>query len=400
VSDFGLGLLMNEPPMTAPGRIVGTRRYVAPERLNDLRDEIDHRSDVYSLGIILFELLTGKNPFHDVPDRSVKAAVLAGLGVAPSSQRPDGDTALDEAVARATARRPSDRYNDMAGFAAALEGFLGIDPLGSTVSIEPAQSSDPPPVPVEVSPTGIQLARIPAGNFRMGADDGDPNERPTRQITISRGFLLGIYPVTQAQFLQLISDGKPFFRQSLPHPDHDRRPMDAVNWLHAIQFCNLLSSQEGLAPYYRIEKARVTRLGGTGYRLPTEAEWEYACRAGCGDDFCFGADDLDLARYAWYEENSAEQTWPVGRLLPNRFGLYDMLGNVREWCWDWFGEYRPAETIDPTGPPTGRNRVLRGGSFHDDAFSLRSAARKSWEPDDRLWLAWDQGFRVARDLPA
>jgi serine/threonine protein kinase len=398
VSDFGLGLLMNQPSMTAPGKIVGTRRYVAPERLEDRRDKIDQRSDIYSLGIILFELLAGENPFRDVPDDLLWDAVLAGLAVAPSSRRPDGNTALDEVVARATATNPDDRYKDMAELAVDLESFLGVVPPGSTIFIEPAQPTDPSPVPILVSSKGIQLARIPAGTFQMGAEDGDANERPIRLTTISRDFLLGIYPVTQGQFLQLIDDGKPFFRQSPPHPDDDRRPMDAANWLRAILFCNMLSAQEGLPLYYRLEKVLVTQLGGPGYRLPTEAEWEYACRAGCADAFCFGPNDHELHRFAWYELNSEKQTWPVGKLSPNRFGLYDMLGNVREWCWDWFAEYRPAETIDPKGPATGHRRVLRGGSFLDDALSLRSTARKSWEPVDMLWSAWDQGFRVARNL--
>ncbi len=178
----------------------------------------------------------------------------------------------------------------------------------------------------------------------------------------------------------------------------DAAPMENVTWLDAIHFCNALSEVEDLPPYYRIDGEQVSCRGGTGYRLPTEAEWEYACRAGSAGSYCFGEDPALLPEHAWFQDNSRDTVRPVGAWPPNALGLHDMHGNVWEWCWDWYGIYDPADCTDPAGPANGSARVLRGGSWYDPAPSLCSSARLSWEPNDTEMTAWRFGFRMARDL--
>ena len=134
-------------------------------------------------------------------------------------------------------------------------------------------------------------------------------------------------------------------------------------------------------------------LNGTGYRLPTEAEWEYACQAGSKGAYCFGDDRSELKKYAWYYENSGGTTHPVGAKKANAWGLYDMHGNVWEWCWDWYGKYPTSPQKNPSGPPAGSYRVLRGGSWSIPAGYCRSAYRDWNDPSNRRY---DLGFRVAR----
>src|SRR5262249_31548463 len=161
--------------------------------------------------------------------------------------------------------------------------------------------------------------------------------------------------------------------------------------------CNALSEVEGLPAFYRIDGEKVTWQGGPGYRLPTEAEWEYSCRADSTGAYHFGDDPGLLAGHAWFQDNSRDSVQPVGLWRANDFGLHDLHGNVWEWCWDRYAPYDPSACIDPTGPSVGNARVLRGGSWSDPAPSLRSSARLSWIPYDTEMTAWKFGFRVARD---
>ena len=173
-----------------------------------------------------------------------------------------------------------------------------------------------------------------------------------------------------------------------------RRPVEGVTWFEAIDFCNRLSEQEGLRLYYEVQGEEVRNVGGEGYRLPTEAEWEYACRAGSETTFCFGHDAKQLGQYAWFKENSQDMTHPVGEKKPNAWGLYDMHGNVWEWCWDWwYGEYPTSPPENPMGPAAGSLRVFRGGCWLNDAGSCRSACRSRGSPTSPDGYL---GFRVAR----
>ena len=201
------------------------------------------------------------------------------------------------------------------------------------------------------------------------ADD----EKPQRKVTISRPFYLGVYEVTQYEYRQVMNDNPSKFK------DSELLPVEQVSWLDAVKFCNKLSERERRKPYYKIEDDAVTILGGNGYRLPTEAEWEYACRPQSPETatkYPFGDDDDDLSSYAWFDKNSDGKTHPVGQKKPNRWGLYDMQGNVWEWCQDWYSDkyYTFAPESDPPGPASASLRVFRGGGW---AASPGTAARRT-----------------------
>jgi formylglycine-generating enzyme required for sulfatase activity len=206
----------------------------------------------------------------------------------------------------------------------------------------------------------MKFAWVPPGSFLMGGA-GEDDEKPAHSVTITKGFYMGVVPVTQAQWRWVMgSDNRPSYFAD------DDRPVESVNWDDCQAFC-----------------ARMRELTGKPIRLPTEAEWEYACRAGTTTDYYTGNGDDALNRAGWYDANSEKQTKPVGRLAPNAFGLFDMHGNVWEWCLDWVGSYDDEQGSDPAGPASGQLRVLRGGSWLDGTYGCRAAYRGRCAPSDR-----------------
>ena len=250
---------------------------------------------------------------------------------------------------------------------------------------------DNPPNPITNS-IGMKLVLIPAGEFLMGSpeddDDADAEEKPRHRVQITRPFYLGVTEVTQGQYRAVMGKNPSQFKRS------DNLPVEQVSWFDAVKSCNKLSEREGRKPYYRIEGDAVTMAGGDGYRLPTEAEWEYACRAGTTTRFSFGDDETALGQYAWYGANCKGRTQLVGRKQPNAFGLYDMHGNVWEWCWDGYDEgyYSRSPVDDPLGPSGVSARVARGGCAEDGPRICRSAIRFRAAPGLRAGT----GFRLAR----
>ena len=224
---------------------------------------------------------------------------------------------------------------------------------------------------------GIKLRLIPAGEFLMGSPDSDSdardNEKPQHTVRITKPFYLGVTEVTQEQYERMIGTNPSRFKGA-------QLPVENVSWEVAVEFCRKLS------------ELPAERSAGRVYRLPTEAEWEYACGAGSTTAYYFGDDDSMLGKYAWYARNSGGQTHPVGQKKPNGWGLYDMHGNVREWCSDWFEEYTSAAEDDPTGATAGSSRVIRGGSWGSFAGFCRSASRFWGQPSFRYY---DLGFRLA-----
>jgi formylglycine-generating enzyme required for sulfatase activity len=222
----------------------------------------------------------------------------------------------------------------------------------------------------------MKLVLVPAGKFVMGSPDGEqdrqPNEGPQRDVIISRPFYMGIYEVTQDQYEAVMGIN--------PSQSKDAaKPVENVSWEDAMDFCKRLSQKTGKT-----------------VNLPTEAQWEYACRSGSKTRFSFGDDDKQLIYYAWYESNSGKTTHPVGLKKPNAFGLYDMHGNVCEWCSDWYaGSYVNAQEKDPTRPNSGEYRVQRGGGFCFIARFCRAAIRCISTPDGRYVGV---GFRCVLDL--
>ena len=221
---------------------------------------------------------------------------------------------------------------------------------------------------------GMKLMLIPAGTFTMGSDSyAFKNENPLHQVTLTQPYRLGVYEVTQAQYEQVMGTNPSSFKGT-------DRPVENVSWEDAVEFCRRLSDLPA-------EKAE-----GRVYRLPTEAEWEYACRAGTATDYSFGDDANKLGDFAWFAGNEGRTTHPVGQKRPNPWGLYDMHGNVWEWCSDRYGEYPQGSTADPTGLSGGLPRVMRGGCWGFAEPNCRSAFRDSNDPSNRSFII---GFRLA-----
>jgi formylglycine-generating enzyme required for sulfatase activity len=251
-----------------------------------------------------------------------------------------------------------------------------------------------PPTPPPSSPLRLpEMVTIPTGVFRMGSPENElvryGNEGPIHEVYVS-AFQCMRYPVTRRLY-KAVMENDPGW----PEGDADERPVNHVSWLEAVRFCNRLSELAGLTLCYRSDaENNITWIqAADGYRLLTEAEWEYACRAGSQGRWCFGDDEQPLEQYAWYAANSKGQPQPIGQKLANAWGLYHMHGNVLEWCWNWYDLYTDAPQRDPVGPPQGDGRVLRGGAFDYPARFLRSAYR-GWDLSEN-WNR-NRGFRCAR----
>jgi formylglycine-generating enzyme required for sulfatase activity len=237
------------------------------------------------------------------------------------------------------------------------------------------------------------------------------DDETQHQVTLTKGFYMGKYPVTQAQYQTVIRTNPSSFTTPVsPETSTAKRPVERVSWYDALALCNKLSMEEGLSPAYRISgstdpaawgtvptnsnttwNAVVIVEGSTGYRLPTEAQWEYACRAGTTTPYNWGTNTIDKNR-ANYNEN-LDRTTVVGSYAPNAWGIYDMHGNVWELCWDLGENYSSGAQTDPTGASSGNFRIIRGGSFFNTSEHLRSAMRESVYPYSR---SSESGFRVAR----
>ncbi len=249
--------------------------------------------------------------------------------------------------------------------------------------------------PTITTKSGVEMVLIPAGSFEMGSRHGREDERPAHRVSVD-SFLLDAHEVTQAEFDKL---GQV---EAFPDPSHFKGPdlpVEQVTWPEAARFCNARSRAEGLRPCYD-ENTGACDFDADGYRLPTEAEWEYACRAGTDGDYSFGGDERRLGDFAWFADNSAGKTHPVGTKKPNPWGLYDMYGNVAEWCQDVYDKdyYRTSPDRNPRGPAEGKEYVLRGGSWKSAADAVRSSYRLGDNPGfSDACLARDAvGFRCAR----
>ena len=201
----------------------------------------------------------------------------------------------------------------------------------------------------------------------MGSVEGDSNEQPIHTVKITKPFYLGIYEVTQAEWADIMGTAPAHFKGK-------NLPVVNVSWTETQEFLKRLSDKEKKT-----------------YRLPTEAEWEYACRAGTKTAYSFGDDLKQMEEFCWFEINSESKIHPVGTKKPNPWGFFDMHGNVWEWCADWMKEYSATEVTDPKGPSAGTYRIYRGGSWDFAAGSCRSANRDRGSPGNRYN---NIGFRV------
>ena len=257
----------------------------------------------------------------------------------------------------------------------------------------------------------LNMVKIAAGNFTMGSPTDEPghyaNEDPRHSVFLS-DFYMSEHPITQMQYEALMWINPSHFhggigREPAPLEVQRHRPVEWVSWYDAVEFCNKLSQMDGLEPVYIIS-GRTPANGYpisdaivsadwnmNGYRLPTEAQWEYACRARTDTAYNTGASISDNT--GWYSTNSSSMTHEVKKKPGNAWGLYDMHGNVQEWCWDWYGNYTNGVQTDPPGPSSGTGRVVRGGSYLDAALLVRSAYRNYFVPS---YVDRNIGFRIAR----
>jgi formylglycine-generating enzyme required for sulfatase activity len=263
----------------------------------------------------------------------------------------------------------------------------------SVETAEPNQATPPTttlPISSDTNSIGIEFVTIPAGSFVMGAPNGEPgstsSEKPQHEVIISKPFSMGKYEVTQAQW-EIVMGSNPYtldrsnpyynlpgMAERITRPEHPA----TVSWIDAQEFIKRLNEREG----------------HSRYRLPTEAEWEYAARAGTTTAYSFGDNSNELSRYAWFGEDfNSGGTHPVGQKIANPWGLYDIHGNVWEWVQDWYNQSYSSQSpsTDPSGPTTGSQHVVRGGSWHQTSGSWRSAFRKGYNPDYR---GISIGFRV------
>jgi formylglycine-generating enzyme required for sulfatase activity/Tol biopolymer transport system component len=257
-----------------------------------------------------------------------------------------------------------------------------------------AVGSDVEPLPVLRPGTGGEIVLLPAGRFTMGDANGRGDETP-HPVSV-RSFYLDRYPVTQELYEKVLG----------VNPSKRKDPMNPVErtqWTDAVRFCNRCSEMDGLTPCYDLS-TWACNFDADGYRLPTEAEWECACRAGSTGQYSCGDDERELPRYAWFKPHSQGKPQPVGQKLPNHWGLADMHGNVWQWCNDWYGEnsYKDSPQDNPHGPATGTMRVLRGGAWDCTADKCRSAYRHKEFPvySDACFGADSYGFRRARKAGA
>ncbi|MBA7522741.1 hypothetical protein ES705_14861 [subsurface metagenome] len=220
----------------------------------------------------------------------------------------------------------------------------------------------------------LVLAR--GGSFRMGSTSGDDDEKPVHSVTVS-SFYMGKYEVTQKEYRSVMGSNPSDTGRGIG----DNYPVNKVSWYDAVEYCNKLSGKEGLIPCYSGSGNSIRcNFNANGYRLPTEAEWEYAARGGNSSRGYTYAGGNSVGSLAWYGTNSGNKTHPAGQKQANELGLYDMSGNVREWCWDWYGDYSSGSQTDPTGPSSGSNRMDRGGGWGGYSGNCRSAKRDSSNP--------------------
>jgi formylglycine-generating enzyme required for sulfatase activity len=385
--------------------VLGTPAYMSFEQASGMRsDELDARSDVYSLGVVVYEMLTGRTPFHsDTPlgylrkhmmeEPPLFRAVAPGLGVPP---------AVESAVMKALVKDRDQRYASALDFARELTSAVkpsppaqarvtfpptGIvrtpapevsEPLASTKIVRPLEL--PPPgskCATKVNPKdGLKYVWIPPGTFQMGCSPGDSecgsDEKPRHQVTITKGFWLGQTEVTVGAYKRFAAATG---RKMPPAPDfnpgwtNEQMPIGSVSWDDAQAYC-----------------------AWAGGRLPTEAEWEYGARGGSTAARYGPVDEV-----AWYTANGGDQPHPVGEKRANGFGLYDVLGNVWEWVNDWYDKnyYQNSPSQNPTGPTSGTKRVLRGGSWAGDAGPVRASNRCPSNPASRNR---NLGFRCGEEV--
>ncbi|NQT21596.1 MAG: SUMF1/EgtB/PvdO family nonheme iron enzyme [Planctomycetes bacterium] len=348
--DFGVARYIQESmAMLAGNETPGALMHMSPEQFSG--KEFGAGSDIYSFASTFYECLSGHPPF-------LKGSTSYQLLNASPVSLPNVPGNVNAAIMAGLNKRQEDRPKTANEMVRMLEREESVE-AGEEASKLGAEAA------VAFSP--IETVRIPAGEFLMGSPEdeyGRFENETLHWVYFTKAFRMATTPVTQAQWTHVMGNNPSYVKG-------DNLPAVRVTWSDAVAFCEKLSAREGKK-----------------YRLPTEAEWEYACRAGTRDPFSRRGRHRSLF---WYRDNSGGNLQPVGGKLSNTWDLYDMHGNVWEWCSDWYGEYPVGRVANPTGPKSGAKRVLRGGSRRSSPMICRSAFRGSELPDRRFRGV---GFRV------
>ncbi len=376
ISDFGTVRQLNTQSYLHTANPIGTIPYMPPEAFQD--GTVSPAGDMWSLGITIVVALTGKLPYQfSQPTELLERVINYRLEIPSLAPEFDG-------IVRGCLQRDWRQRWTAKQLLAALDGRSS--PAGSRVAPSPGASSSYR----EQLPNGValEMIAIPAGSFLMGTPSDDVRkilaiggyskenieqwikyEMPQHRATVLE-LAMGKYPITQEQW-QAVMGNNPSRFSGVTYP------VESVNWKDAKEFCS-----------------RLSKLTGKTYRLPTEAEWEYAARAGSQNLYSFGDNANQLKDYAWYGDNSSGQTQPVGKKKANAFGIYDMHGNVWEWCEDeWHENYNgaPVDGSAWVNNNSSQYRLLRGGSWYYNAYYCRSAFRYRYDADYRYYVI---GFRV------
>ena len=444
VADFGIAVTEDEL-LKEHGLVCGTWAYMSPEQVSGHSRRVNARTDIYSLGVVLYELLTSRLPFRAEPGEDLKEQIISGE---PRTPRTIDDTIpveLEDICLKAMSKQVANRFSTAGDMASALrkavgdsaapvtpkpmppakpttveylakqlgmpvsalmwktreilhleirtptfmltaaqverllEGLHGPLPTGSSRGQQIKSVLRRPPLNLPLGDElSLNLVFIPEGTFTMGSppdEEGHNDDETQHEVRITRPFYMGQHLVTQEQFKGIMGFNPSYF-------DGAPLPVETVSWFDCVSFCQALSEKLGKS-----------------FRLPTEAEWEYACRAGTAGPFGTGSNistdqanfDGKFAYGGGPTGESRHQTTPVGSFASNAWDLYDMHGNVWEWCADWYGPYGQGPVTDPQGPPDGDIRILRGGSWFHGPADCRSAQRDALDSGRRHSL---YGFRV------
>jgi eukaryotic-like serine/threonine-protein kinase len=379
ITDFDMAFFDDPTVLTRTSIIAfGQTFYLAPELeiAPTIYAQRDPRADVFALGRILLRLFASIPPIGRLADHYLSHPDIFRF-VLSSNVPSSAINTLSSLLQKATSFEPDNRFADAYEM---LETFNRVEEAATVSQIDFRESLK------------IEFAEIAHGKFLMGSPDHEAEREDTEmlhEVEITSDFLLSKTPITQSMWSAV-------WGEAPPAQGEEHIPVEKASWYDAIGFCNALSVSLSLPVCYRIENEGILwDREADGFRLPTEAEWEYACRANSRSKYYLGDTEEHLSSSAWYHANCHRGPMPVAQKQPNGWGLCDMLGNVWEWCWDWFAPYSREDELNPIGPAKGISRTLRGGSWRRSAYHCRCAFRYESDPFNR---GRSLGFRVARTI--
>jgi Serine/threonine protein kinase len=431
IADFGIAKVL-EAGQGASTVVKGTPVYMSPEAIID-PVKVDIRADIYSLGMTFYKMLCAKTPFpedNSITVTAVYARIMNGEIPPPTAFYPGISEELSDFVMKAIHPDRERRFSSVVEMLSALEVLEkeGSADYGTDIPVSTGwrrfqsagrvfpDSDSSPGVSLQSGDSwlnnnrvnlnlGIEMVLVEGGEFIMGYNRNRDGDTPEHRAKID-SFLMGKYPVTQAQWKKIQGSNPAYF-------EGDNLPVEQISWVEAVEFCNRLSMIEGLEPCYTVTKLGGNQgwsdsiegtdvnvdcdFGANGYRLPTEAEWEFAAKGGLKNSgFLFsGSNNFD--EVGWTTENSNETTHEVGKKKPNELGIYDLTGNVWEWCWDAYSEnfYRLSLLNNPVCSDSGPDCVIRGGCWELDSNYCSNYLR---DYEDLMSKDATVGFRLVRNF--